>query len=358
MTMKELVKKLQEKYNLFPVHYDAVLKGAEELEKYPEKKEWVKKQAEEYGRRTFRDCRDMELPEFGVSLVDDMLALFMLLPNVESMVEQYKKRGLPYDKALEQIDGCITAVQRRRGREGIDRRYFDWLANYFKCMIFQGGVFRVEVGIHKRPAMVLRHCCTGRYEIMMTDGTYHRSGNVLGSAGCTDTEGSFEADFCETETEYTGCLAKNGLVSPVRVTLSKKEWEVYLKQGDATLSLHIPKGAELTRENIQSSVKEAWETAKKVYPEYDIKAVHCYSWLLNPKLAEIVGENSKIGIFGSSFLRYPSKTDGMDVFGFVFPQMHDGYETLPENTRLERGLKKLYMEGGYLLNTAGVIPGI
>ncbi|MBO7275569.1 MAG: hypothetical protein J6V15_04270, partial [Clostridia bacterium] len=313
------------------------------------------KWAQEYKNRDFATCRDIELPESDGTLLGDMLPLFVLLPSVPDMVAMYEKRGLIDIMDLLQIDSCISAVEKRIGRVGMNRRYFDWLTNYLKCRIFQGGVFRVEVGTHKRPALVLRHCCTGRYEVMMTDGIFHRSGNMLGAAGCTDIDGSFEADFRETDDEYCGHLAKDGIVSPQRVTLRKSEWEVYIKPQDDMLSLHIPKGASLTRETIQSSVKAAREIAKKSFPEFDIKAVGCYSWLLNPQLEEILGKDSHIGTFGSSFVRWPVKTDGMDVFGFVFPQTHGGYHTLPENTRLERSLKKLYIDGGFILNTAGII---
>ena len=353
--MKKLVEYLQQKYNMFKVNYACVHEAACLLDKDPDKLEWAKKWAEEYSRRDINTCCDIELPESDGSLLMDMLPLFVLLPNVENMVALYQKRGLIDIMDLDQIDSCISAVERRIGRVGMNRRYFDWLSKYFKCMLFQGGIFRVEVCTHRRPALVLRHCCTGRYEVMMTAGTFHRSGNVLGAAGCLDTDGSFEADFCETDDEYRGHLAKDGLVSPQYVSLRKTEWEVYIKPGDDMLSLHIPKGARMTRESILSSVKAAREKAKECYPEYDIKAVGCYSWLLNPQLEEILGKDSHIGTFGSSFVRWPVKTDGMDVFGFVFPQTHGGYHTLPENTRLERSLKKLYMDGGFILNTAGII---
>jgi len=353
--MKQLVLSLQQKYGMFKLNYDRVYEAACLLDDSPDKLAWAKKWAEEYKNRDITACRDIELPESNGTLLGDMLPLFVLLPSVEDMVAQYEKRGLRDSMDLDQIDGCISAVEKRIGRVGINRRYFDWLSNYLKCRLFRCGVFRVEVGTHKRPALVLRHCCTGRYEVMMAAGTFHRSVNMRGAAGCTDTEGSFDADFCETAGEYCGYLAKNGVVSPQRVTLPKSEWEVYIKPGDDMLSLHIPKGVRLTRENIRSSVKAARETVKKAYPEWDIKAVGCYSWLLNPQLSGILGEDSNISVFGSSFVRWPVRTDGMDVFGFVFPQTHGGYHTLPENTRLERSLKKLYIDGGYILNTAGIL---
>ena len=61
--------------------------------------------------------------------------------------------------------------------------------------------------------------------------------------------------------------------------------------------------------------------------------------------------------FGRAPLAVRLRTSGVpDSHGVTGgAQTHGGYHTLPENTRLERSLKKLYMDGGFILNTAGII---
>ena len=73
------------------------------------------------------------------------------------------------------------------------------------------------------------------------------------------------------------------------------------------------------------------------------------------RLADILGPESKIVQYGNRFVRYPVMSAGREVFSFVFPPNITDLNELPENTRLERGLKKLYLSGGYIHAFYGVI---
>ena len=69
----------------------------------------------------------------------------------------------------------------------------------------------------------------------------------------------------------------------------------------------------------------------------------------------MLGADSKIAAYGARFARYPLMSAGREVFSFVFPPNVTDLGALPENTRLERGLKKLYLNGGYIHAFAGII---
>jgi len=92
----------------------------------------------------------------------------------------------------------------------------------------------------------------------------------------------------------------------------------------------------------------------KNYQEYKPVCLFCSSWLLDPTLANIIGKDSRIAQFGDQYIRYPNKSAGKEVFNFVFPPRVTDLTTLPENTRLERGLKKLYLEGGFVHAFSGL----
>ena len=66
-------------------------------------------------------------------------------------------------------------------------------------------------------------------------------------------------------------------------------------------------------------------------------------------------EGSKIVAFGNRFNRYPGDSKGKEVFSFVFTTPVDDWNDLPENTTLERNLKKLYLSCGFVHAFAGVI---
>ncbi|MBR2615747.1 MAG: hypothetical protein IKC69_03625, partial [Clostridia bacterium] len=79
------------------------------------------------------------------------------------------------------------------------------------------------------------------------------------------------------------------------------------------------------------------------------------SWLLSPVLNEVLGEEAKISRFSSLYTRFPRKNAGKAPFSYVFPMGYDSLESLPEDTRLRRALKKHYLEGGFVYDTSGII---
>ena len=126
-----------------------------------------------------------------------------------------------------------------------------------------------------------------------------------------------------------------------------------LAPGDCMLGIHIPRGTSITPENTKA-IDMAFRHAATYYKEYHPKAIHCGSWLLNPDLANVIGEESNIVRFGALFQRYPAKSDGRSVFGFVFERSaFPKLEELPENTSLQRKLKQMYLDGTWIHNFSG-----
>lgn len=356
MKYVNIIKELESKYPTFGEYLDLVLEAAEQLHNDPERLKWVEETSAYYKSCTELGSWEITLPETDGTLLGDMLPLFILLDSVFDMIDKYISRGFDdVDVHLQQFPRSLLAVQKRTGRPGINQMYFEWISIFIKCMIFNCLPFRMNINRQRDGAIFLKNRNSGEKVAMMTEQKIHRSGLIFGSAGCTDEEGSFETIFEETDTEFVGHLVRNFLVEKEPTRLSKSEWECVLRPGDYVICQHIPSGADLTPEKVTAAFQKAKDIVAKYYPEYNAKCISCNTWMYNPKIAEILGEDSKIAQMGARFLRFPIKSDATDVFGFVFPAMYDGYESLPENTRLERGLKKLYLEGGYLHNYAGVI---
>jgi hypothetical protein len=197
----------------------------------------------------------------------------------------------------------------------------------------------------------------GEYKILMIERKIHRDGKIFGSAGYTDEEGSFIADFTETDEFYMGHEVIDARISREVSKLYKSEWRLITKQGDGMAGVHIPRGSDLSDEKMMKSFKEAFEMTARHYPDFNPKTVHCQTWMLEPKLAEILGPDSKITGFINKFLKYPVKSNGQELFGFAFPIEFDSYESLPEDTSLQRKLKAMYIGGEFIHAHAGFVIG-
>jgi len=114
-------------------------------------------------------------------------------------------------------------------------------------------------------------------------------------------------------------------------------------KGEKVLNMHIPSnGISLTDEVRLGAYKEAYEFFKKDFPKGYIPMC-CNSWLLYPENEKIFPENSNLLKFMHDF----AIVDGGDWDGFAVQWRVFGikegeipYEDLPENSSLQRAMKK------------------
>ena len=179
---------------------------------------------------------------------------------------------------------------------------------------------------------------------------------ALGARYFEDEEGSWQADVVETDTYWEGYpFDEKGRVKKELVRLDKSEWELVLQKGDTVAQLHIPASGKLDMASVEDSLQQMREFLATYYPDYKYKAFACASWLLNPVLADLIGEDTNIVRFGRLFRPLTMKIHGTGVFYFVFKRPNNNFNLadLPENTRLEKALKDYYMSGHAVHETNG-----
>lgn len=347
---------LQEEFDLFGEYYEEVLSEAQKVSADPELRAWGEAVAGYAFQASITEFRStpFPLPEDGVGF----LPLLVQLPMVPVAAENYRSRGFSEEMVqtlFNSYKGCMGSTYKQTGSRGLDRKYFYWLLLFSKALIFRYKGFQFNVMVFPDHAVILKNRETGELVPLLRQGEVHKSGMILGSAGCEDTDGSWTAEFLETEEGYYGYPTVNGKVSGEKAFYPKDQWACALQPGQFVLSAHLPKGMDISKENVDEAFRTVKEIANQWYPDYEITALYCGSWLLDPALADILGADSKIAAYGARFARYPLMSAGREVFTFVFPPNVTDLNTLPENTRLERGLKKLYLSGGHIHAFAGVI---
>lgn len=118
---------------------------------------------------------------------------------------------------------------------------------------------------------------------------------------------------------------------------------------DTEINIHIPQGAPLIWEECEKSInraKEFWG---------DTKTFVCHSWLLFPGLDEILHEKSNIRKFKKHFnvlrIDYNEREAEWRVFGKVLKNISE----YPEETFLQREMKKYLLSGKCLGNGWAVL---
>ena len=178
---------------------------------------------------------------------------------------------------------------------------------------------------------------------------------LLGDAGYTDEEGSFDCALVETDDEYIGYPAVNNVISSKKITVKKADYDGVLTKEDYVIGLHIPRNVDFSDEAIEASLRGAVPIIRERFPEWQPKMYFCSTWLNDPGLEALLGSESRIVKFGKRFLRYPGgAANGRGGYGFVFLGYEEN-EDLPEDTSLRRKLKAHYLNGGYTYFTPGII---
>lgn len=122
--------------------------------------------------------------------------------------------------------------------------------------------------------------------------------------------------------------------------------------------LHIPADADLSDGAVDASVAEARAFFSKYFPAYrDVEYV-CSSWMLSPALSGILPETSRVRRFGERFSVVFWEEDSPAFRDWIFPSaVAAPVKELPEETSLQRAVKRRLLTGGKVGWAEGVLKG-
>ena len=292
------------------------------------------------------------------SLAVRMLPSLAMMQGVRYADGEMKKKGMPDDvraRALRSIIGCVNGYRmRHNGEYGCFA--FDWFQLAYDAKLHVIDSLQIELGFRSMDFFRVYESTSGKIVSLANGFPVHRDGFALGSFRFEDEEGSFVAEFTETDDAYIGYpYDEKGYVCKQKVTLKKSEWHEKLMPGDPVINLHIPSGVPFTPEALDETDAKIRAFLAKYYPEYKYRAFFCGSWLLDPQIGDLLGEDSNIAKFGRRFTPVCNQNDGYGVFRFAFllPDKNFTFEELPEKTRLQRAVKQHYLNGKAIYGMCG-----
>ena len=305
-----------------------------------------------------RDIRDMELPtapEGEDILPYDMLTALAMCQSTPDVYKKLYEHNMPDDLLVEALRIPVFCVENNLANGRPRLTSFDWYQHAYDGKLYRVGRLQLEFPLYMPDLYRVFENDKGEL-ISFANLRVHRDGYPLGSLHYEDEEGAFTADITETEDAYIGYPHDAyGKISREAVTLKKSEWKVKLKCGDPLVALHIPRGKDFSHENVEDTLNQTKKILAEHYPEYQYKGFFCGSWLLDKQLVDILGEEANISKFCKRFIPFGVKSTGTAPFGYVYQMPADTpLENLPENTRLQRALKKHYLDGGAIYDTHGV----
>lgn len=146
-------------------------------------------------------------------------------------------------------------------------------------------------------------------------------------------------------------------LSMVLFRLGELEYEMTEKDGEKSVSIHIPSDARLTEEACRESFRMAREFFRTYDPDYAEAPYWCCSWLMSPALKELLPGDSRILGFQNFFeiTKVFEEEPAYLEWVYQIKERECPPEDLPENTSLQRKMKAWLLAGGKVGEGLGVL---
>lgn len=130
---------------------------------------------------------------------------------------------------------------------------------------------------------------------------------------------------------------------PIRLAL--REWEPVCPPGADCLRMHIPPGGEMSPERCRDSLLLARSFFSRYFPERQVAAVSCGSWIFNPGLRKILPAGSNLLRFQEELYLYPTPSGPWDGLWFIYLRSGRPDATFPLQTSLQKRVYEAIARG-------------
>jgi len=139
--------------------------------------------------------------------------------------------------------------------------------------------------------------------------------------------------------------------------IGELEYEMKHIDGDIVFGIHIPSDVDFSPSAIDNSLASAKHFFTTYYPELSNAEYRCHSWLLDRQLKEMLNDNSNILSFQDRFEIFDEGEIGTDFIEWLYNTKSTDYAMLPENTSLQKNVKKHLLSCGVIRNAYGRLKG-
>lgn len=357
-TISDTLKQLHEEFDPFGEYYDFLLQGAEKVQHDKTLLTWLSLGVYYCKSATEKEAAAFPLPPWDESLARDAFPALLIAMEFPETVKRYRARGLS-DTHIKNNLGSLKYNMHvhkiTQGRVSLSPGLYGWMTYYTKARIVDFMGFNFQAWKWKDEAILLKNRKNCNYVFLLLKGKFTAEGTVAGIRGAENIPEFLEATLEETEDAFIGYRADGQRISTVLQRFQKCEWEAVLRPGDDVINFHIPRGADLTPAFVEKSIALASEHMACYYPECNFKFTVCTSWMLDPKLLDILPDASNIAQFGRHFILHPSgDTAGNACMSYVWPGENRKIGELSENTSLQRSIKSMMCRNSFIFWTTGV----
>jgi hypothetical protein len=296
----------------------------------------------------FGKCRETLQKELS-SHSQDVTALFstiVLLSGFETVKDYYREKGIS-EKVLKDTmaDLPLWIEHYYDNYKTYGLNEFNWLLCHFRCKLFKLGRLQFMAGKFHEKITAFQNIESGELMTLSHCGIkYRQDGLIDGTSGIYDDE-SWESIYTEGNVIINGNPILNGYCVKESIKLDAHCWRKVFESGDNIIEVHIPAGEKMDFEKCVQSYELAKKFYKDYFPEKQLKAFVCESWILDPRLQNILPEESNIVRFQKYSMLFPMLSTDSQTIERVFSNDLPSYINREKLSILQRGILDFMNKG-------------
>ncbi len=298
----------------------------------------------------------MPEPNIAMTNLAGLLPALVILSGLPEMAAYYQKHAISPDilrATLSDVRIWMDDYNRKNGRYGLAQYW--WLYGQFLGKLFRIGRLQYQYNEFSGSVKVYRQTA-GRHVCALSTGgmTYRGDGQVDGTNGIFDRQNAWTSTLTEQEDRIQGYpVTPDGNAQRTPIVLMKDQWREVLAPGMGVLDVHIPEDGRLDHAACGESVKQALVFFQTYFPEKQVHAFVCLSWLLDPQLQQILDENANISRFQRELYLYPIRSDDRQTFERVFHVVAPDIRQLNATTNLQKAILR-HIKAGNRMHAAAM----
>lgn len=287
-----------------------------------------------------------------------LFPLAVLVSGTDHALDAFGEKGVSEDIARQTLgySGYFVRIyHKKHGFWGLDE--LGWLRNFVRADIFQMGRLSFMATEYNWPFRAFRSRKTGEIITLCESRGHYRSDGLADGTNSVYDPDAWNPCLEFTEDTIIGNrVSDDGKAVCERCTLDAKDWEQVLAPGNRMIEVHIPaENGKLTPDECVKSYRQAIKYFSERHPGTQFAAFTCWSWLLDPGLAEILPPDSNIVKFQKSFHLLPVIGDHYQAYDLVFGSSKTDIAAAPQDTYLQREIVRYVEAGNMMRSCAGFI---
>jgi len=300
-----------------------------------------------------RNTNIWNLPDRIGGFSNKTLQLAAIVSGADHAAGNFAATGVSQDIAaatLGYIGRYARDIEAKRGVWGLES--LGWLSCYARAEIFRLGRLTFKAGRCALQFRAFENRETGVVVVLCEPTVKYRADGLADGTNDIRDPNAWTPVLDIGEDRIVGHLVTPHFVQREPVALTAAEWKQVMGPGDDIVEVHIAGGSKMGHDECLESYRQALEFFPGYYPDMKFTGFTCWSWLLDPNLAEILPPESNIVQFQRDFHQLPVPGNEAQAYDLVFGSSTVDPTKVTPTTSLQRAIAD-YVRSGRRLRSAG-----